>query len=63
MVSMGEEPFPGLQRAGAVLCWPWGRAHNRLVNGPEDKTSGTTTMRWYEGRANNAIQRTRSAGR
>jgi hypothetical protein len=36
MVHMGEQSFPGLERPGGRLCWPWGRAHKRIVNGPED---------------------------
>jgi hypothetical protein len=36
MVSMGGQLFPGLQQTGGSLCWPWGKAHKRLVNGPED---------------------------
>src|SRR5262245_41270518 len=36
MVSMGGQSFPGLQQVGGALCWPWGKAHKRLVNGPED---------------------------
>jgi hypothetical protein len=35
-VSMGGQSFPGLEQAGGALCWPWGKAHNRLINGPED---------------------------
>jgi hypothetical protein len=35
-VRMGEESFPGLRQTGGSLCWPWGRAHKRLVSGPED---------------------------
>ena len=32
----GQE-FPGLKAdKGDTLFWPWGKVHNRLVNGPED---------------------------
>jgi hypothetical protein len=36
MVQLGTESFPGIQQDGHRLCWPWGRAHKRIVNGPED---------------------------
>ncbi len=36
MIRMGEELFLGMRLAGGVLCWPWGRVHNRLVKGRED---------------------------
>jgi hypothetical protein len=36
MVSSGGQSFPGLQQTSGALCWPWGKARNRLVNGPED---------------------------
>ncbi len=36
MVRMGEDSFPGVQQPGGRLCWPWGRAHKRITNGPED---------------------------
>jgi hypothetical protein len=32
---MGDDRFPGL-RCPSTLFWPWARAHNRIVNGPED---------------------------
>jgi hypothetical protein len=35
MVRMGEESFPGVQQPGGRLCWPWGRAYKRIVEGPE----------------------------
>jgi hypothetical protein len=35
-VSMGGQSFPGLRQSGGGLCWPWGKAHKRLVDGPED---------------------------
>ena len=35
-VYMGGESFPGLQKAGGRLCWPWARAYKRITNGPED---------------------------
>lgn len=37
VVRLGEESMPGLQSAvGDQLFWPWGKANNRIVNGPED---------------------------
>ncbi len=36
MVSMGDESFPGIRQPKGGLCWPWSRAHKRLVNGAED---------------------------
>ncbi|MHB0971227.1 MAG: hypothetical protein ACYC7A_06150 [Thermoanaerobaculia bacterium] len=37
MVHLGEESFPGLRtEKGGATFWPWGRAFNRLKNGPED---------------------------
>jgi hypothetical protein len=36
MVSMGGQSFPGLRQASGALCWPWGKAHKRLVDGPDD---------------------------
>jgi len=35
-VTNGEDRFPGLQCTSRTLCWPWARAHNRIINGPED---------------------------
>lgn len=35
-VRTGEESFPGIERPNGASIWPWGRAHNRLVNGPAD---------------------------
>jgi hypothetical protein len=35
MVELDGQSFPGLS-SGDGLCWPWGKVHNRLVNGPED---------------------------
>lgn len=35
-ISMGGQSFPGLRQTSGALCWPWGKAHDRLVNGPED---------------------------
>ncbi len=35
-VHLGEDSFPGIERPNGELIWPWGRAHNRLVNGPTD---------------------------
>ena len=39
IVRMGDQSFPGLQQSGGALCWPWGKARNRLVNGSEDDVS------------------------
>jgi hypothetical protein len=36
MVRMGDESFPGVQQPGGKVCWPWGRAHKRIVDGPEN---------------------------
>lgn len=37
MVMLQGQSFPGLKADGAAgLFWPWGRAQNRLTNGPED---------------------------
>lgn len=36
VMSLGEESFPAIQLAGGTCCWPWGRVHNRLLNGSED---------------------------
>src|SRR5262245_2193485 len=36
MVNLNGQSFPGIQQDGERLCWPWGRAHKRIVNGPED---------------------------
>ena len=35
-VYMGVDSFPGIEQPNGALIWPWGRTHNRLVNGPED---------------------------
>lgn len=36
MITMGGQEFPGLRQTSGGLIWPWGRARNRLVQGPED---------------------------
>lgn len=36
MVEMNGQSFPGLQTRSGTLFWPWGRAQNRLVDGPEN---------------------------
>jgi hypothetical protein len=28
--------FPGMKRPPRTLFWPWARAHNRIVHGPDD---------------------------
>jgi hypothetical protein len=39
IVRVGEQSFPGFRQTGGALCWPWGKAHKRLVSGPEDSIS------------------------
>lgn len=36
MVNLNGQEFPGICQDGGQLCWPWARAHKRIVNGPED---------------------------
>jgi hypothetical protein len=37
IVTLDHQSFPGLKGSGpAGLFWPWGRARNRIRNGPED---------------------------
>jgi hypothetical protein len=36
MINLDGKSFPGIQQKGGQLCWPMGRAHKRIVNGPED---------------------------
>jgi hypothetical protein len=36
MVNLNGQEFPGIKQDGDRLCWPWARAHKRIVNGPED---------------------------
>src|SRR5262245_25957284 len=35
-VTLQGSRFPGLQAKAGTLFWPWGRAMNRIVNGPKD---------------------------
>ena len=35
-VTVQGNRFPGMQRKPDSLFWPWGKALNRIVNGPED---------------------------
>jgi hypothetical protein len=35
-VTLQGDRFPGMQRKPDSLFWPWGKALNRIVNGPED---------------------------
>jgi hypothetical protein len=35
-VTLQGSRFPGLQAKAGTLFWPWGRAMNRIVSGPED---------------------------
>ncbi len=35
-VTMDGTPFPGMRLVRGALCWPWSRAHKRLMNGPEE---------------------------
>lgn len=36
MVTLRGQEFPGMQAMRGTAFWPWGKAHNRIVNGPED---------------------------
>jgi hypothetical protein len=37
MVTLEGNTFPGLEATNSCTrFWPWGKAHNRLINGPED---------------------------
>jgi hypothetical protein len=38
IVRLGDQEFPGMQStAGGGWCfWPWGRAHKRITEGPEN---------------------------
>lgn len=36
MAFFAEGQIPAVQLEGGSMCWPWGKAHNRLVNGEED---------------------------
>jgi len=36
IVQLGVDQFPGMQADKGVEFWPWGRAYQRLVKGPED---------------------------
>jgi hypothetical protein len=36
LVTLDGESFPGMRDAGGRLFWPWGRAQNRIVEGPEN---------------------------
>jgi len=35
-VTLEGDRFPGMQHRPSSLFWPWGKAMNRIVNGPED---------------------------
>jgi hypothetical protein len=35
-VTLQGNRFPGMQHKPSSLFWPWGKALNRIVNGPED---------------------------
>lgn len=35
-VSLQGGRFPGMQDKPGSLFWPWGKAQNRIINGPED---------------------------
>ena len=35
-VTLQGNRFPGMQHKPGSLFWPWGKALNRIVNGPED---------------------------
>ncbi|MFC3625306.1 hypothetical protein ACFOKJ_03985 [Vogesella amnigena] len=34
--SLNGQQYPGLQATSGVNFWPWGRAHNRIFQGPEN---------------------------
>ena len=36
MVTLDGQTFTGMQAPSGTNFWPWGRAQNRIVNGPED---------------------------
>lgn len=36
IVNLNGQEFPGIQHDDGRLCWPWARAHKRIMNGPED---------------------------
>lgn len=36
IVSLNGQQFPGLQTKSGVNFWPWGRALNRIMQGPEN---------------------------
>jgi hypothetical protein len=35
-VTLKGARFPGMKREPSSLFWPWGKARNRIFNGPED---------------------------
>jgi hypothetical protein len=39
-VTLQRNRFPGMQHRPGSLFWPWGKALNRIVNGPEDNLWG-----------------------
>jgi hypothetical protein len=36
MITLNGESFPGMRATTGKLFWPWGRAQNRIVDGPEN---------------------------
>jgi hypothetical protein len=39
IVSLNGQKFPGLQTKSSVNFWPWGRALNRIMQGPENNVA------------------------
>jgi hypothetical protein len=35
-ITLEGKRFPGMQHKASSLFWPWGKAQNRIINGPED---------------------------
>jgi hypothetical protein len=44
IVQIGEDTFPGLRADKGVEFWPWARAYQRLVKGPENNV-----LHYYQG--------------
>jgi hypothetical protein len=39
IVSLDGQKFPGLQTKSGINFWPWGRALNRIMRGPENNVA------------------------
>jgi hypothetical protein len=39
MVTLEGQSFPGLRTKSGVNFWPWGRALNRIMEGPENNVA------------------------